>query len=293
MFPHSFSTSQRYSAKSQISVFDTLFLNCIFSGNGGGLFVNNVGSDLIIKKCSFICCSSTGNGGGIYCLSNSSEINDCCFSNCVSSLYSSSVCDSNCNYMRNSLSFGKSSSGSLLFTGKSTACEYTNSSYQVSSYQMATFYVNAKSFRCSHSTLIHSKDANGCSFTIHYTQESIVDRINLYNISTGNTYSLLFFGHNSRVNMTDCYLFKGTHPKGFQEYSNSGSQYYQFIRCSVNFPLSDFGSWNKNGSNLDLSATLVSPVGNSIFDCNEYQNGQTYRITRPNRMLSILIPLIN
>jgi len=277
----------------QISIFDTMFLNCAFSGNGGGLFINNVGTGLVIRKNSFISCSSTGNGGGIYCLSNSSEINDCCFTNCVSSYYSSSVFESCCIFYRNSLSFGKSTSGSNFFDGKSAVCEYSNSSYQVSTYQIATFYTTSRSYRCSYSSFIHSKDVNGCSFAIHYTQESTIERINLFNITTGNLFSLLFFGWNSRVKMLDCYLFKCTHPKGFQEYSNSGGQFYQFIRCSVNFPLSDFGTWNKEGSKLDISATHVPDAGNSIYDCNEHKNGQTYEISRRKSILSVLIPFIN
>jgi len=293
MFPQSFSTSQRYSTKAQISIFDSLFINCIFSGNGGGIFVTNVGSDLIVKKCSFISCKATGNGGGIYCNSNSSETNDCCFSNCESVDGSSSYYESSCKFLRSSVSFGKSSKiASIVFDGKSAKCEYANSSYQVSSYQIATFVCYAQSYICSYSTLIHSNDANGCSFTVHYTQESTVERINLYNISTGSLHGLVFYGLNSRVSMIDCLLYKMTHPKGFQEYSNNGGQFYQFVRCSVNFPLTDFGSWNKEGSKLDLTATLVSPVGNSYYDCNEYQNKETYGKIERNRMISILILLI-
>jgi len=273
MFPIVFSSSQSFSSGSNFVILGTLFMSCIATSDGGGLFVSSSNSYVKIDGCSFISCKTIGNGGGFFCNSNICETNNCCYQYCDSKLGSSmyTSCSFNSN-IRSSCSFGNSSSaGSFLLSGSDTNFLYGNVSFHHSDNQVTLLYVTSQTkHKCSYGSFVHSKDSSGCSFTIHYSKDSVLEYSNIYNISSGQQYSLIFFGWNSRVRVENCLLYKSTHPKGFEEYSNTNGQFYEFIGCSVNFPLSDFGSWNTSGSIYSLSATYVQPVGNNHYDCNIY-----------------------
>jgi len=280
MFPSTFSVSQRFGANTNYSLLDSMFLMCIVtSSSGGGLFIDNANANADVQKCSFVSCESSANGGGLYISSNLLNVIDCCFLNCKAKTGSSSysICQDSV-ILRASMSFGIAThTGSANSDGTKHSFDQGNISYHTSNYQIAIFFSMARTrFNCYFNHFVHSQDVQGCSLTIHYAKDAVIESVNIFNITTGTTHALLFFGYNSKVSVFNSLLFKGTHPKGFSEYENKGSQVYQFINCSINFPLFDFGSWPKTGSSLNLSATFVPSVGNTHYDCYMFINRATF-----------------
>ena len=130
------------------------------------------------------------------------------------------------------MSFGiATNTGSANSDGMKHSFDQGNVSYHTSNYQIAIFFSLARTwFNCSFNHFVHSQDVQGCSLTIHYAKDAIIENVNIFNITTGTTHVLFFFGYNSLI-------FNGTHPKGFSEYRTKEAR---FISLSTVQSISHF-----------------------------------------------------
>ena len=154
--------------------------------------------------------------------------------------------------------------------GYFTNYNYNNNSNNIHSYQVAlicSFCLYFTNF--SFNNFINSIDSDGCSLVIHYSLNSIIDFCNIFNVSSigTKTYSLLFFGHGSRVNFSNSFLFKNQQPLGFQTYMETGTQYFYIFNCIFNFPLSEFNSYPIYNSTNNIFATQLNLNLISTFNC--------------------------